>query len=481
MKKIYTALALVLTLMGATSCNDFLDVRPKGEKVEGDLFSTAKGFEEAIYGVYGSMAAESLYGRDLVWGIPDVLSQDLKCTSTTMSALAKYDYESDDNLRSRFKAMWTDAYKTIGYANNVLQNLDKTDLDLPLHDSYRGEMLAVRAMVHFDLLRMFAPTDESKRGIPYVEAYSFSVKPFLTVGECYGKIIADLTEAERLLAADENIMTWPRDNARYLKFENWRETHLNIHAVRALLARLYWYRGDMTKAADYATKVADAVCFPLVDVTEVQSHVAGVLCPKETIFGLYSPKYLDTSISLLYNFVSFKSYDPYTSDANESMLSWEKLFQLDIPATSQDFRRTHFVVSNSVARCLKMVDYQAMENGGNSSRPELIAGVPLIGVSEMYIIAADALLDSDPDRALLYYNRETGSRGLTSVSAAEGLTHERISNEFHKELYCQGQQWFNMKRTYADIMSNFEGRTIPGSESIYVVPVPAEEFEYRPE
>lgn len=72
-----------LTLIGAAgvmllaSCNDFLDVRPKSEKVENDQFSDASGFEDAINGVYGSLQQTSLYGKDLLWGVNEVLAQDL--------------------------------------------------------------------------------------------------------------------------------------------------------------------------------------------------------------------------------------------------------------------------------------------------------------------------------------------------------------------------------------------------------------------
>ena len=81
MKKIYLTLLSLLAL-ATTACNDFLDVRPKGEKVENDQFETAKGFEDAIYGVYGSMTDKALYGMDMVWGIPEILGQNLRCDAT---------------------------------------------------------------------------------------------------------------------------------------------------------------------------------------------------------------------------------------------------------------------------------------------------------------------------------------------------------------------------------------------------------------
>lgn len=43
MRKIYI-LVLLLTAFGASSCNDWLDVRPETEQKEDDQFSTYNGF-----------------------------------------------------------------------------------------------------------------------------------------------------------------------------------------------------------------------------------------------------------------------------------------------------------------------------------------------------------------------------------------------------------------------------------------------------
>ena len=481
MKKIYLTLLSVLTLT-ASSCDDFLDVRPKGEQVENDQFETAKGFEDAIYGVYGYMTESALYGMDMVWGVAEILSQDLKCTDTFGTDLGKYDYKSNAVTRGRFLAMWTKGYQAIGYANNALKNLDKKSPDaFPLYDFYKAELLGIRAMIHFDLLRFFAPTDPAKQGIPYVKTFNFSVKPFSTVGECYDFIIADLTEAESLLKEKE-VMVYPRDNENYDRFLNWRETHLNLYAVQALLARVYWYMGDYGKAAEYAEAVIGSGRFPLVDVTEVQNYVAGVLSPKETIFGLYSTKYLSTATDYLYSYETNKSYNPFDDISGTNYLqSWSAVYSADTESTSQDYRKNQFRQGNGVAYCLKMVDYLTIENSNVQARPNLITGISLIHSAEMYLIAADALLESNYSKALKYFNDEISSRGLTPLPDTETLTAERIYNEFHKELFCEGQQWFNMKRLGRDIISNVETRVISAGDNIYVLPLPVEECEYRPD
>ena len=482
-KNILSITLLTLSLgVSTSSCNDFLDVHPSGEKVEGDLFDSKKGFEEAIYGVYGSLSAGSLYGMNLLWGLTDVMAQDLSCNSTTMTALSKYDYENQ-YVRDAFTGVWTGAYNTIGYANNVIKNLNQTELSLRYHDVYMGEMLAVRALLHFEMLRLFASTDPAATGIPYVETWDFSVKPFLTVGQVSAKIEADLLEAERLLApVDEPLMTYPRNDNQYEAFMNWRETHMNVWAVRALLARLYFYTGDKAKAGEYASKVIDSNVFPLADQTQMRSFIAGIISPKETIFGVYAPKYLDTSKSYLYNFTSYQSYIPYDNVTGATYLyPWQSVFNEDMTSTSQDARTVWFNQSLTLTKLYKLVDFETIENNSVSKHPE-ISGVNVMRIAELYLIAAECYLDTNPDKALGYFNTQITSRGLTPLSAERGetLTLDRIYHEFHKELFGEGQQWFNMKRLNKDFKSNAESRDIIGSDKIYVVPVPEGEFEYRP-
>ncbi|MDE6393888.1 MAG: RagB/SusD family nutrient uptake outer membrane protein [Duncaniella sp.] len=482
-RNILSVTILTLALgVSTSSCNDFLDVHPSGEKVEGDLFDTSKGFEEAIYGVYGSMASTSLYGMNLLWGLTDVMAQDLGSNSTAMNALKKYDYDNQ-YVRDLFSGVWTSAYKTIGYANNVIKNLNETSLSLQYHDAYLGEMLAVRALLHFEMLRMFAPLTPGATAIPYVETWDFSVKPFLTVAQVTAKIEADLLEAERLLApVDEPLMTYPRDDTQYNAFMNWRETHMNVWAVRALLARLYFYTGSNDKAATYASKVIGSNVFPLADQTEIRGFIAGIISPKETIFGIYAPKYLDTARSYLYSYASYQSYIPYDNVTGATYdYPWQSVFNEDMTDTNQDARVAWFNQGQTLTKLFKLVDYATIENNGESQHSE-ISGINVMRISELYLIAAECYLESDPDKALGYFNAEITSRGLTPLNPGKGeeLTLDRIYNEFHKELFGEGQQWYNMKRLNKDFISNAESRTIAASDQIYVVPVPADEYEYRP-
>ena len=68
----YTLLIILLAFC-MTSCNDWLDVRPRTEQKDYDQFSTVDGFFDALVGTYMEMAATDAYGERLtIFGKPMV-------------------------------------------------------------------------------------------------------------------------------------------------------------------------------------------------------------------------------------------------------------------------------------------------------------------------------------------------------------------------------------------------------------------------
>ena len=107
----------------------------------------------------------------------------------------------------------------------------------------------------------------------------------------------------------------------------------------------------------------------------------------------------------------------------------------------------------------------------------------MVRIPEMYYIVAEAeLKDGNVGEAAKYVNKVLNSRGLTNLESRIPelvLDEDVLYNERHKELFCEGQRWFEMKKKNMDITSNAENKVIPASDDIYVLPIPVEEFEYR--
>ena len=471
MKKMkYMILLLCAMMVATTSCDDFLDITPDGQVKRDPLLSTPEGIEDAMYGVYAQMRQQTLYGQELHFSTLEILSQTLWCYgSTGVTAMSGYKWEHS-SVKSVFEGVWTAMYKNISNVNSILDApLVANATEFP-YTLYRGEALGMRAFMHFDLVRLFAAqytVNPAAGGIPYATEFSLKTPEFESLAKNYEHIVADLLEAEALLADEE-------DYAGSGNFMLDRQIHFNLHAVRATLARVYLTMGNNEMAALYAQKVISGGNFSLKEKTEVVNDLAGVLSRKETIFGIYFPGFYTNVSGKLQQVTSY-----YSLDLRDDFM---ELYERD--ASGLDFRTMAYFSESGVGddvkyRLCKLTDIYELNNMPSDRPAELILGVNLIRLPEMYYIAAEALLDSDYDTALTLYNDVRMHRGLDPLEADKTLTVELINDERYKEMIGEGQTYFNMKRQNLPILSHDGKSTYNPADGIYSIPVPDVEIENR--
>lgn len=469
----------LLFVVAFTSCNKFLDVRPEGELPENQLLKDEGGFEAALYGVYGTMNSASLYGANLTNSTTELLAQYFTVGGNqTVMELLKYNYRYSA-VESTFEDIWSNQYKAISYANNVLKNLQNfSPQTLEFYDVYKGEALGIRAFLHFDLLRLFGENiqlNASAPGIPYSTEFSLTAAEFISLSAVYDKIIDDLKTAEELLSKDEQRMTFPKTNPS-TPFLRDRETHFNLYSVQATLARVYLTKGDLANAATYAEKIIGSGKFALLEKTEIANGIfRGMLYPKEAIFGLYSNRFYESMRDRFSLQTTFASYDNrpnisaiYNTVQGGHDYRWDGFFRQPVLQTDK-------------LRFVKLVDPYQERDQEYLRNPSYIKGINLIRLPEMYYIAAEALLASNPDKARDYFDVVLKSRGLIALkdrSPSVPLSIELINEERYKELIGEGQSFFNMKRQNLNIV-NTSMQTIPATKEIYVPPIPQIEIDYR--
>lgn len=471
MKKLkYMILLLCAVVLATTSCDDFLDITPDGQVKRDPLLSTPEGIEDAMYGVYSQMRQQTLYGQELHFSTMEILSQTLWCYGNTgVTAMSSYNWEHS-SVKSVFEGVWTAMYKNISNVNSVLDAPLVANASEYPYTLYRGEALGLRAFMHFDLVRIFAgqyTVNPAADGIPYATEFSLKTPEFESLEKNYEHILADLHEAEVLLA-DEG----EHEGAGNFMLD--RQIHFNLYAVQATLARVYLTMGNKEKAAEYAQKVIVAGKFSLKDKTEVVNDLAGVLSRKETIFGVYFPGFYTNVSGKLQQITSY-----YSLDLREDFM---ELYERD--ASGLDFRTMAYFSESGVGdamkyRLSKFTDIYELNNMVSNRPSDLILGVNLIRLPEMYYIAAEALLDSDYDTALALYNSVRVHRGLDPLEAGKVLTVEHINDERYKEMIGEGQTYFNMKRQNLPILSHDGKSTYNPVDGIYSIPVPDVEFENR--
>lgn len=136
-----------------SGCSKFLDVHPKGEKI--NMFETAEEYEDALYGVYNELTGANLYGQ-YIYLLPEVLSQNFTTSDYKYSELAEGEMTTQGATATK-RDIWKSAYTAVNHINNIVEHAED-DIDTYKHSGlYLGEALALRALVHFELLKLFGP------------------------------------------------------------------------------------------------------------------------------------------------------------------------------------------------------------------------------------------------------------------------------------------------------------------------------------
>ena len=464
-------LPLITSALMLTSCNSFLDITPDGQAKRDEMLQSKAGIEDALYGVYAQMRQQSLYGCELTIRGVEVLAQNMTCPGNDgIEMLQAYDYEKSD-IRSWAESIWTQMYNNISNANSVLDApLVKEASEFP-YTTYKGEALALRAFMHFDLVRLFAAQytlSPTASGIPYQTRFSLQTPDFESLQQNYDHILADLLQAEALLRVQ------PVHQYDVTNFMNDPQTHLNLYAVWGTLARVYQTMGNREKALAYADSVISKSPFLLKEKTEVINDVAGVLSQKETLFGIYYSDFYSTTSELLQKRTFYQSLDP----RSDFMAYYER------ESMPLDYRTSAYFTQIEAGgsyfyRLSKFTDIYELNNNAGSRPSDLILGINLIRLPEMYYIAAECLLESDPARARTYYNEVRTHRGLSTLDESTPLTQDLLDLEFFKEYFGEGQQFFRYKRLNLPIPSHDAKQTFPASDKMYVIPIPNSEYANR--
>lgn len=243
------------------SCTDFLTIYPTDKTVGENFWKNKDQVDQMVTGAYTGMISGSNIERFIMWGDyrSDVLRKTSALNNTTLDNITNVDLYPSSGYNS-----WSSFYYVINTCNLVMnhaQDVLAVDPDYTEGDyqTTRAQMLGLRALCHFYLVRTF-------RDVPYVtKAYEKSddltldgqLAPDSTLQLC----INDLVEAERgcykygTFAADD-----------------WRSVGLlSKDAINAILADVYlwraslWSQTDKEKAKtyyqaciDYADKVIES-------------------------------------------------------------------------------------------------------------------------------------------------------------------------------------------------------------------------------
>jgi hypothetical protein len=468
------------------SCKKFLDIPPKDKVSQADLFLDEQGFKDALTGVYLGMdkpqnsGLYGIYTTDLSMGMLSTMAYNYDNATaagagngTTFYNNVVYYVYNDGQVKAEIAGIWSGLYNNIANLNNLLSQIDSKKGAFTAHNYERvkGEAIALRALFHFDLVRLFGQpplTGMNTKAIPYVTKFGIQPTSFSTVGQALDSCIADLSQANLLLSNTDTVAIVHAAND---PFTSYTQNHMNYWAVKALMARVYLYKGDLDHADQYAKEVIGSNKFPLIT-----SNIAGstnILRDRtfyqEQIYSVYSSNVKNYN-SDLFNKSSGTPLRLQPAGKNTVYTTGS--------GSANDYRYVSWFDNNVAAVNVPSKFFQ-----DNNLPYELQNVVPLVRVSELYYISAEvANTKGDISGGAAMLNKVRQSRGLTALNA-NGITNtdslsNEIMREYQKEFIQEGQTWFYYKRLNKDLKQVTTSTAIIPAD-VYVFPLPDKEKEYN--
>lgn len=470
MQNLFRYISCILLAAVLAGCSKYLDVAPKSTLSEEELFQSEVGFQQALTGVYSQLASRALYGDNLTMGFMSALAQNYSVSGVGAPFLETraLNYASGE-VTGYTGAIWSTAYSAIAGANKVILNTEsKRDvLSAAGYATIRAEALGLRALLHFDMLRIFGQeytAGAGKKAVPYKKTVDQNpVVPSVTE-EVVNLALQDLAEAQDLLKDYDPVFTGSAN----------RRIKMNYYALKALEARIRLYAGDMQSAFNAAEVVVNSARFPLITFARASAAPASRdrLYLTEQVFCI--------RVRDMLNWVN-NEYFRFYGNANMRLTRSSGNFQTLYETSSgggTDFRYLYRIEQDGGSSFPSKYwqTYTASNNTLDSNR--LDQYVPAIRLSEMYYIMAECA--ATPAEGTAYLNVVRKGRGIAELNAGTitptALRNE-ITKEYQKEFYAEGQLFFYYKRRK---ITRMQFMSTDVSLAKYVLPIPDPELEFNP-
>ena len=464
------------------ACESWLDVKPNDRISEEATFSTPRGFELALNGVYVDLNKTSLYGQALTWDFLEILAQRYAISKTsTYNREAMQFHHGADEMKGRVESIWAQAYSLISNMNLILKNCDERRevLSDEYYNLIKGEALGLRALMHFDLFRLWGPVysqaSETALTIPYYVVFSVSSQPKLTASEFMEQVIMDLEEAAGLLKMNDPVMkgidVLKANSAN--NFLGYRALRLNYYAVKLLLARAYLYVNNKEEALKAAKEVIEVQerMFPWADASEISLAGESVdrMFSTELVFALQNvnrksiyTKYFDSENLKLGTLLACnqKVADEYIFNNEYSDLRYKIWLDKNVEIEGGIYK--------------EVMKYQTTST--DSLYSQLI---PMLRVSEAFYIAAECEGEEDRDAGIAWLNKVRNARLLQGLQWSD--YESALESEYMREFIGEGQMFFFYKRkNYDELPSAYDpNEIISMTPTDYVLWIPENETKYN--
>ncbi|MBN7813484.1 RagB/SusD family nutrient uptake outer membrane protein [Algoriphagus sp. H41] len=267
--QIWVAAGAFVMLTAGSCSSDFLDLAPISQQNSNNFYKTAEDMGNALTAVYGSLQYSGQYYSSMhVMG--DLRSDNTEITNPNAGAdLQAIDNFTNTPVTSISNTTWTGHYQGIQAANIVIEKIEGVAMDATLKARYIGEAKFLRALMYFNLVRIYGDVPLVTKVINNPqEGYSYGRN---STEEVYQQIIADLVAAEASLPYT------------YAAADAGRATK---GAAMALLGKVYLTRKEWTLASQKLKQVIDEAAQTKYKLMPTYAGIFGVAAENnaESIF-----------------------------------------------------------------------------------------------------------------------------------------------------------------------------------------------------
>ncbi len=478
MKLKYNLIAIALLGFSFSSCSDFLEQNPQTDLSENDFYKTADDILSAVNGAYSSLQENDIYGNWYVFGeIPsDNTRNQLSGSVTTQNEFDQFYIDTQNSMIANF---WKAAYKVINRTNTVLGRIDGIDINADLANRYKLECKFIRALMYFNLVRVYGDVPLVLKEISISESYDILREPKENV---YNQIIADLKEAQGLPVS-------------YPTAEDGRATQ---GAAKALLADVYMTLHKYAEAETILAEIINSGRYSLLENTPGSLNIDGyknVFSPvnHNSKEGIFEIQFLKGGYGEGSNYAN--NFAPENSGTNVVAVGGtggNNIPEMDIYNAYEegDLRRdfsmslgyydnrknNEWVESRYVCKYMD-VPYQNNDASNN---------YPVIRYADVILMYAEALNQNGKTAEACKYLNMTRRRGFgyqtTETSPVDLQTTDKaqfslmVEQERRVELAFENHRWFDLIRT-GRAVEVMRSKGFSLNETNLICPIPQKQID----
>jgi len=406
----YTIMIAVFCQFILTSCEKWVEVESPGNLIaSADVFSSQKGYEAAMAGLYMQMRSHQSISGGGLSSYVSLGSDDLMTTSTTVANESFYQNTvlSSNSIVSNF---WMNAYKAIYRTNLILEKLEQDEvLTVAVRDNFKGQALFVRSFYYFYLMQLFGDVPLSTE-TDYTKNSKIGRTPS---NQILQQVTADLKLATALIG---NQLSKERDVPE-------------LNAAYTLLARVYLYQKDYDQVITTCEMILNDPNFKL----ESNVNNTFLKTSKETIWQLSSTTAAVSEGTLF--IPSSANIKPVFTISTSLLDQFE----------STDLRLKNWISTQVIAGIA--YPYPAKYKNYNSLPPNEYAVV--FRLSEDYLMKAEALIAMNVyQQAQDDINQIRKRAGLMDIQSLDPIVlREALIKEWRSEYFAEwGHRWLDLKR-----------------------------------